>query len=294
MKNILLAALAIVTFIFVALWARFVRSKTPIETKPASARQVAFGIFIGFVTDFLDTLGIGSFATTSSLFKLKNVVADENIPGTMNVAHCLPTIAEAFIFISIVQVDMLTMVSMIIASMLGAWLGAKAISNSPRRTIQIALGMALLAAAFMMFMSQMAILPAGGEKLGLTGSRLYIAVIGNFILGALMSLGIGLYAPCMVLVSLLGMNPRAAFPIMMGSCAFLMPIGGLQFVRSGRYDLRMSILISLGGIPGVLLAAYLVKSLPLDLLRCLVICVVLYASIMLLRSAIIESQKNKC
>ncbi len=292
MKNILLAALAVVTCVFIVLWAKLVRCKTPVESKSSSAKETVLGLCIGFVTDFLDTLGIGSFATTSSIFKLKNIVPDENIPGTMNVGHCLPTVAEAFIFIAIVQVDMLTMVLMIVGSMLGAWFGATVISRSPRRTIQVALGIALLMAAAMMLMSQLSILPVGGEQLGLTGSRLWIAVIGNFALGALMSLGIGLYAPCMVLVSMLGMNPRAAFPIMMGSCAFLMPIGSLRFIQSGRYDLKMSRLISLGGIPGVLLAAFVVKSLPLSVLRCLVICVVLYASTMLLRSAFVESRSK--
>jgi uncharacterized membrane protein YfcA len=289
-KNVLLVTLAVVTCVFVTLWVKIAKNKLLVETNPNTMKQTVFGLLIGFITDFFDTLGIGSFATTSSIFKLKQVVPDENIPGTMNVGHCLPTIAEAFIFIAIVQVDMLTMISMIVASMVGAWFGAAVVSNSPRRTIQVSLGIALLLAAFMMLMSQMSILPMGGQQLGLTGIKLCIAIVGNFLLGALMSLGIGLYAPCMVLVSMLGMDPRAAFPIMMGSCAFLMPIGSLKFIQSGRYDLRMSRLISLGGIPGVLLAAFFVKSLPLAVLRCLVICVVLYASTMLLRSAIVESR----
>jgi uncharacterized membrane protein YfcA len=114
---------------------------------------------------------------------------------------------------------------------------------------------------------------------------LIIGVVGNFILGALMTLGIGLYAPCMILVSLLGMDPTAAFPIMMGSCAFLMPVGGIRFIRTGRYSLRTSVGLTIGGIPAVLIAAFLVKSLPLDAVRWLVIAVVVYTSSMLFRSA---------
>lgn len=129
-------------------------------------------------------------------------------------------------------------------------------------------------------------MPAGGDALGLTGGTLAFAVGANFMLGALMTLGIGLYAPCLILVSLLGLNPIAAFPIMMGSCAFLMPIGGMRFVRVGRYDLRAALGLALGGIPAVLLAALVVKSLPIVWLRWLVVVVVLYTATVMLSAAL--------
>jgi uncharacterized membrane protein YfcA len=119
---------------------------------------------------------------------------------------------------------------------------------------------------------------------------LAVGLIGNFALGALMSLGIGLYGPCLIMISLLGMNPRAAFPIMMGSCAFLMPIGGMRFVRKGAYDRSASIIMTLSGIPAVLIAAYIVRHLPLTYVRWLVVIVVVYAAGMMLRSAIREKQ----
>jgi len=110
------------------------------------------------------------------------------------------------------------------------------------------------------------------------------------VLGALMTLGIGLYAPCLILVSLLGMSPKAAFPIMMGSCAFLMPIGGVRFIREGCYSLSTALIMTLSGIPAVLIAAYIVKELPLTYVRWLVVIVVVYASAMMLRSAAQESR----
>ena len=101
-----------------------------------------------------------------------------------------------------------------------------------------------------------------------------------------MTLGIGLYAPCMILVGLLGMNPRAAFPVMMGSCAFLMPVGGLRFIEPRAATTCAPLSDSpLGGIPAVLLAAFVVKSLPLTALRWLVVVVVLYTAIAMLRAA---------
>lgn len=246
--------------------------------------------FVGALTNFFDTLGIGSFATTTSLYKFRGTVADQDIPGTLNVGHTLPTVAEALIYVTIVEVDSGTLVAMICASVLGAWLGAGVVSHWPRRNVQVGMGAALLAAAGLMVMKQFSLFPGGGDYLNLTGAKLAMGIVGNFVLGALMTLGIGLYAPCMILVSLLGMNPKAAFPIMMGSCAFLMPVGSAQFMRAQRYDLKAALGLSIGGIPAVLVAAYLIKELPLDYVRVLVILVVIYTASMMLRSALVEAR----
>lgn len=240
---------------------------------------------IGFVTNFFDTLGIGNFAPTTTWFKLRRRVADEDIPGTMNVGHALPVVVEALVFISVVRVDLTTLIAMIVAAVAGAWLGVGVVSRLPRRAIQLGMGVALLVAAVLFAAANANWLPGGGDALGLNHGALVFAVAVSFLLGALMMLGIGLYAPCLVLVSLLGMNPLAAFPIMMGSCAFLMPIGGARFVFTGRYNCRAALGLALGGIPGVLIAAFIVKSLPLAWLRWLVVIVVTYAAALMLRSA---------
>ncbi|PYP99063.1 MAG: permease [Acidobacteria bacterium] len=249
------------------------------------ARPSLTGIALGFVTNFFDTLGIGSFAPTTSVFKLKQMVPDERIPGTLNVGHALPTVAEALVFIAIVNVGMATLVSLIAASVVGAWLGAGVVASWPRRRVQIGMGATLLVAAVLFAMTNLKLIPGGGDALSLHGWLFAAGVVGNFALGALMTLGIGLYAPCMILVSLLGMNPIAAFPIMMGSCAFLMPVGSLRFIEKGSYRPRTALGLAVGGVPGVLIAAFIVKSLPLTALRWGVILVVLYAAGAMLRSA---------
>jgi len=244
----------------------------------------------GFVTNFFDTLGIGSFATTTSIFRQWRMVPDELIPGTLNVGHALPAIAQAFIFIRIVPVDARTLAMMIAAAIAGAWLGAGVVSHWPRRRVQLGMGAALLGAAIVMTMTTVGLVPGGGSALALTGSRLMAGVAGNFLLGALMTLGIGLYAPCMILVSLLGLNPTSAFPIMMGSCAFLMPVASVRFIRADSYSPRVALGLLVGGIPAVLIAAFIVKSLPLTAVRYLVVVVVLYTSINLIRAAGRERQ----
>jgi uncharacterized membrane protein YfcA len=244
---------------------------------------------IGFVTNFFDTLGIGSFATTTSFFKFLKLVKDEVIPGTLNVGHTLPTIAQAFIYITIVEVEMTTLILLIVASILGMWIGAGITTKWPRRKIQIGMGIALLAAAaFLLY--KIFTKPAEVGSLDLQGTKLWIGIAGNFLLGALMSLGIGLYGPCMIMIILLGMNPKAAFPIMMGSCAFLMPVGSSQFIRRGSYNLRAALGLALGGIPAVLIAAYIVKELNLKYVMGLVVVVVVYTAISMLRSAMAERQ----
>ncbi len=259
------------------------RSGDPIAPGPIHAG-------IGFVTNFFDTLGIGSFATTTSLFRLLKLVKDEVIPGTLNVGHTLPTITQAFIYIAIIEVDMKTLILMIGAAVLGAWLGAGIVSGWSRRNVQVGMGFALLAAAVLLLLRIFQIAPAGAGTYGLEGARLVIGLAGNFVLGALMSLGIGLYAPCLILVSFLGMVESTAFPIMMGSCAFLMPIGSAEFIRKKKFDLRATIGLALGGIPAVLIAAYIVKSLNLYYVRWLVVVVVVYTAISMLRSAMVERQ----
>ncbi len=244
-----------------------------------------FEIFLGMVTNFFDTLGIGSFAPTASVFKFRRMVPDEQIPGTLNVGHALPTLLEAFLFIAIVQVDILTLVLMMAAAMSGAWFGAGIVARWPRRWVQIGMAIALLAAAAFFLMANLHLFPAGGTALILQNWRLWAGVIGSLILGAFMTLGIGLYAPCMILVSLLGMDPKAAFPIMMGSCAFLMPVASARFIRAGSYSPRVSLGLALGGLPGVLIAAFIVKSLPLTAVRWLVLVAVIYAAFTMLRSA---------
>jgi len=288
-RTVLYVGLAVVAVMTIAALVRALPRQRVSLPSPISA---SISIAIGFVTNFFDTLGIGSFATTTSLYKFLRFVPDEKIPGTLNVGHTLPTIAEAAIFIVIVAVEPPTLLLLILASVVGAWLGAGFVARLPRRYVQIGMGTALVAAAVLFVLGNLRGSHFGlsGTALGLEGLRLGIGIFISFCLGALMTIGIGLYAPCMIMVSLLGMNPIAAFPIMMGSCAFLMPVASLRFIKFNAFSMRAALGLTLGGVPGVLIAAYLVKSLPLVWVRWLVVIVVLYAAITMLRSAAHEAK----
>lgn len=282
-KFLLLAALVILTAVFLIIWLVAGGRTHPRKAAAPSARQLG----IGFVTNFWDTFGIGSFATTTAAFKFWKIVRDEQIPGTLNVGHTVPTVIQALVFIAAIHVEAMTLTLMIAAACTGAWFGAGIVARLARRRVQIGMGIALLGAAAIVLAQLLALVP-GGEAVGLTGTKLAIAVATNLALGALMTLGVGLYAPCMVLVSVLGMNPAVAFPIMMGSCAFLMPVAGLRFIRRRAYDVRAALGLTVGGPAAVLIAIWLLTSLPTTLVRGLVFVVIVYNSITMLRSARVE------
>ncbi len=241
---------------------------------------------IGFVVNFFDVLGIGAFAPQTALLKFTKQTEDRILPGTLNVSNTIPVLIQALIFIQIVEVEPITLISMLLSAAAGAILGAGIVAKLSVRKIQLTMGFALLVTAFFMLSGQMQWIQSGGEAIGLTGGKLALAIGANFILGAFMTVGIGLYAPCMALVYALGMSPLVAFPIMMGSCAFLMPPASAKFIKEGAYNRKASVSMAIPGIIAVLIAAFLVKSLPLNTLRWVVIAVIIYTSLVMFKSAL--------
>lgn len=313
--------------------------------------------FIGFISDLLDTWGIGSFATCQAGFKFSRSCDDELMPGTLNIAHTIPTIVEFLLFLELIQISGVTLVALIAGAVIGAVFGASIVSKWSKKLIRIALGCALVILAgvlscklahigpFESTMKPKAIveeMQSQGIKItgadmwvdktthssklskreqavytdpsvapselnnviqklkdegttsidkrklsavikghlvyGLTGAKLLIGVLGNMLLGALMTIGVGLYAPCMALISTLGMNVTAAFPVMMGSCAFLMPSAGLKFLKEGKYDRKAAVMITLFGCAGVFVAYKVASMLPMNTLTGIIVCVMLYTA----------------
>jgi uncharacterized membrane protein YfcA len=285
--TVLLVALAAlgITFTFVLITTARKRG----ETRP---RAEAIGL--GAVTNFFDTLGIGSFATTTAWIKFRRMVPDSFIPATLNAGHALPTVVQSAIYLVIlgVRVDPVLLASCIAAAVLGSLIGVPLVVRASVRLVQGIVGVALLIAAALYAMSNLNLFPIGGSATALPTLEMSVAVAVHFLLGALMAFGIGLYAPSLILLSLLGLDPRLAFPIMASACAFLMPATGFSFVKSSRIDLRIVIAIAIGGIPATIVAALLVKEMPIVWLRWGVVVVVLYAAFLLLRSAIKGPQET--
>jgi uncharacterized membrane protein YfcA len=278
-KTVLLSLVALINVVFIFGWLWAARRHR------LSGRPTPGDIAIGAGTDFLDTLGIGSFAPTTALFKFRGSPADELIPGTLNVGHNASACLETMLYVTAVSVEPTLLACTIGSATIGAWLGAGIVSRLPRRTIQICMGFALLVAAVFFVMRNLGWFPPGGEAFALSGWRFAVAVVVNFFLGALMCIGIGNYAPSVIVLSLLGMHPLAAFPIMIGSDGLVQPVASLGFFRSGRFSHGTALGLTMGGVCGALVAFFIVKQLPLTTMRWLIIVVVSYAAVSMLRSA---------
>ncbi|QGW97121.1 sulfite exporter TauE/SafE family protein [Aeromonas veronii] len=233
---------------------------------------------IGGVANFLDTLGVGSFAVKTACYKQFKLIDDRVLPGTLNGQCVLPTVTQSLIFVGAVSVEPLTLISMMMAAAAGAAWGARHVASFDRQTIRLVMAISLLVVAGLIFAGLLGLFPVGGDAMGLSGYKLAIALLGNFIFGVLMNVGIGLFAPCMTLVYLLGMNPLAAFPIMMGSTAVLSVFSAGTFIRKGAFDAKAVLAVAIFGPIGVVLAAMLVKSMDMEMLKWLVAFIVIYTS----------------
>lgn len=278
-RIVLFTALGVFSGIFAVQWLQLARDPRRRE------RPTLADLGIGLLTNFLDALGIGSYAPTTALYKFRGRPSDELIPGTLNVGSVAVGVAETIFFVTVIAVEPKLLVAMVASATIGAWLGAGVVSRMPRRAIQIFMGVALLIAAVTFVMGNLGAFPVGGVARGLAGWAFVVAVIANFIFGALNTIGIGWYAPSMVVLALLGLNPVAAFPIMMASGGIMLPVAGLRFLRTGRFAWGPALGMTFGGVIGVFIAVFIVKSLPLHALRWLVTVVVAYAAVVMLHSA---------
>lgn len=265
----------------------FIKDLAAHKEELKGGKPVALAI-IGFITNWLDTWGIGSYATTQAGFKFTKSSEDITIPGTLNVGDTFPVTLEALLFFSFVNIDPLTLVLMLASAVIGALVGAGIVCKWNLKMVRIALGIGLLILAIVLASKNAGIGPFGlvGEATGLTGIKLVIGVVINFFLGALMMIGVGLYAPCIALVSALGMNVGTAFPIMMGSCAFLMNAACFKFIKEGKYDRRAALYLAIFGCIGVLGAYLLTKyAFSMYVLTYLVCVVMVFTAIMFFKDA---------
>lgn len=251
-----------------------------------SKKYIPYNTIVGVVANFLDVFGIGSYATTSAGFKLGKSVRDGDIPGTLNVGDTLPICLEAFLFAALAGVDGLTLGVLIVAAVIGALCGAKLVTKLNIQGVRLMMGVGMIILGVIMALRVLAVGPFGlvGDGLKLTTGRLIIAAIVQFILGVLMNIGVGLYAPCMALCCGLGLSVAATLPIVMGSSAMLMAFGsGPQYIKTGRFDLMASITQMVGGAIGVMIAYFFVKTLNVKILTIIIAVVVLATGVMFFR-----------
>lgn len=283
----LLVPIGLAILVYVIALARAVVAQ---RTKPN-----AEALGLGAVVSFFDTLGIGSFAPTTAWLKFRRMVPDRLIPPTMLVGLTPPAMTASVIFLILlgVLVDPVLLFGCAIALLLGGIVGAPLVARARVWIVQLIVAIALVLAAVAYAMSNLDLFPAGGAAAGLPIVLTIIAIAANFGFGILLNFGVGNFAPTLVMLSLMGLDPRLAFPIMAAGAALMGAGAGVRHIRIGQIDLRVVLGLALGGIPAVLVAAFIVKSMPLEILRWLVLVVVLYAAAVMLRAALVGRREHK-
>lgn len=250
-------------------------------------------VTLGAITNFFDTLGIGSYAPTMAWFKFRKLVPDALIPATMLVGHTLPSMAQAVIFLILlgVFVDPVLLVGCVLAVLMGGLLGAPVVVRLRVWIVQMIVGLALLVAAIFYSLANLGLMPLGGTATSLPIGLMLLAIVANFVFGVLLNFGVGNYAPTLAMFSLMGMDPRLSFPIMAAGAAFAGAGASLRHIAIGKIDFRIALGIVAGGIPAVLVAAFIVQSMPVEWLRWLVAAVVVCAGAVMLKAAAQERGK---
>ena len=244
-------------------------------------------IALGAVTNFFDTLGIGSFAPSIAWMRFRRLVPDRLIPLTMLGGYILPSIVQALIFLALlgVKIDPLLLLLCIAAMVIGGIVGVPIAARAPIRLVQGVVGLALLVAGFFYGLANLGLMPPGGSATSLPTHWAIVAVAVHFLLGVLVCFGVGNYAPTLAMLSLMGMDPRLAFPIMASAASFAGVAAAGRSIHLVKLDYRIVLGLALGAIPAVLIAALMVKEMPMTMLRWLVVVVVSYAGVTLLLSA---------
>lgn len=253
----------------------------------ARAKPTIESLLLGAVVSFFDTLGIGCFAPTTAWFKFRKMVPDRLIPPTLVVGLTPPAMAESVIFLILlgVKVDPVLLFGCALAVLLGGLVGAPLVARARVWIIQAVVAIGLVLAAIAYAATNLNLMPGGGTAAALPMGLTILAIAANFGFGVLLNFGVGNYAPTLVTLSLMGMNPRLIFPIMAAGAAVMGAGACVRHIQMGRMDLRVVVGLAIGGVPAVLVAAYIVKGMDLVVLRWLVILVVLYAAAVMAHAA---------
>jgi len=283
----LVVPIVLSTLIFVVVLAKAALAKR--------ARPTLETMGLGVVVCFFDTLGIGSFAPTTAWLKFRRITPDRLIPPTILVGLTVAAVVESIIFLLKlgVQVDPVLLVGCIVACMVGGIIGAGLVHRTRVWIVQLVVAIGLLLAAIAYAMTNLHLFPGGGTASSLPLSLTIIAIAANFVIGILLNYGVGNYAPTLVILSLMGMDPRLCFPVMAGAAALMGATAGIRHINTGNLDLRVVLGLTIGGIPAVLVAAYIVVNMPLELLRWLVLVVVVYAATIMFRASMLGRREHR-
>ncbi|WP_025729164.1 sulfite exporter TauE/SafE family protein [Atopobacter phocae] len=282
-KDILLLLVVLVNAYFAFVFVKdLVKNKNEVMTEPAHTVALPFTSAIIF---FLSTLGISDFAISTTLYPKLKWTSVKKLPGTLNTQCTIPVAVMALAYITNIQVGITTLIVCIVSQMIGSYFGAKFAVKLPADKLKLSIGIGMIIAALIILGGKFGLLPGGGTATELEGIKLIIAAVALALFGALNNIGIGSYALTMITVYLLGLNPAVAFPIMMGAATFSVPVGSVQFVKSGEYSRKITLFTSTFGVLGVLAAVFIVTNLEISLLQWFVVFILFYSAYGMLKKS---------
>ena len=230
-----------------------------VEIRRQSSLPLSFGeqtrlMGSGILAFIADTLGVGSFAVNIALAKLFGTFEDEELPAMCNIVQLIPGVIESLFFIKSVEVDLNTMLVLVLGTCIGGLLGGQLVSRMSKQTVRLAMIVCFSLIILLILANQYHILPIGGDATALYSWKLAIGFVALIVCGALTSLGIGLFAMVQAVLFLLSLSPLVAFPIMMVAGAMQQPLTVFMFLRQSKgLPLKRMLMVSIGGCLGVLL-----------------------------------------
>ena len=233
--------------------------------------------FIGFVSNLLDTVGIGSFAVIVAMRRILGVMPDDvKLIGSMNIQAVITALAQMLIFLHYIQLDLTTMLVAIAMITLGGFLSGLFATRIKTSLVRIIMLIAFIITGILLFLIQMDILSFLNNSHAIKGMRLIFFAIFMLIAGSLPAFGVGYYSLVKTSIFLFGVNPIIAFPIMATASSYQMPVTAITFMRSGKFYARSSILLAVFGVIGVFIAAPLISFVDPYTLKWILFVVVIY------------------
>ncbi len=272
---VILIGIVIVNGLFAyRFFADYIKHREEAKKEPGNPYIMACSSFTLY---FLSTFGISDFALSTAFYRAMKWVEDKKLPGTLNTQCVIPVAVMALAYINSIEVDIWTLVLCIVSQTLGSYILPRFVVKLPISVIRKVMGFSLFIATGFILLGKMNLFPLGGDATGLRGVTLWVTVALFAIFGAMNTIGIGSYPFTMVTILAVGLNPKIAFPIMMGACTFSVPVGSMEYVRLGQYSRKITLFSSIIGIFGVLLAVFVVKSMDTSTLQWLVAVVLVYS-----------------
>ena len=233
-------------------------------------------IFSGIIAFIADTLGLGSFAVNVALAKLLGTFRDDELPGLNNGAQLIPGAIESLFFMSLVEVDFTTLLTLVAGTCIGGVLGGFVMSRLSKQAIRLAMICSFAIIIVLLISHQFHLLPVGGDLTELQSWKLVIGFFALLICGALTSVGVGLFVMVQGVLFVMNVSPVVAFPIMTTAGAMQQPLTTLVFLQKNKIPLKKTMVLSLSGCIGVLITIPIFTHLTISWLHLLLLFILIY------------------